>query len=134
MKLYFAYGANMNASDLWYRCPEASLVGYVKLQGYRFIIEEYGVATILKDENHYVQGVLWKINEKDELSLDHYEGVKYGYYIKEYLDIPFYGETLVYISSSKKKGDSRSEYFEKIKRTVENLEFDEEYYNYLKNL
>ena len=32
---YFAYGSNMNLDQMAYRCPAASVVEKVKLEGYR---------------------------------------------------------------------------------------------------
>ena len=32
---YFAYGSNMNLDQMAYRCPAASVVENVKLEGYR---------------------------------------------------------------------------------------------------
>lgn len=34
---YFAYGSNMNLDQMAYRCPAASVVENVKLEGYRLI-------------------------------------------------------------------------------------------------
>ena len=53
---YFAYGSNMNLDQMKYRCPDAEVVENVRLEG------------------SHVDGVLWKITEKCERSLDLYEG------------------------------------------------------------
>jgi gamma-glutamylcyclotransferase (GGCT)/AIG2-like uncharacterized protein YtfP len=132
--LYFAYGANLNFSNFWERCPNAIYVGIDKLNGYRFFIDNYGVASIQKDPRTFVQGILWEITEKDEIALDKFEGVKDGYYRKEYLMIPSFGEALVYISNTRKTGDPKSSYFQDIIRQAESLEFDEKYLFYLKGL
>ena len=48
---YFAYGSNMNLDQMAYRCPAASVVEKVKLEGYRLTFcgrgKGCGVATIL---------------------------------------------------------------------------------------
>ena len=83
-KLYFAYGSNMNLNQMAFRCPDAEVVESVRLEGYRLAFRTNGggngVATILPEEGSYVDGILWRISERDEQHLDHYEGfpVLYG--------------------------------------------------------
>ncbi len=74
---YFAYGSNMNLDQMARRCPDAEVVGPVRLNGYRLAFAgspHNGVATILPAANSHVYGVLWKISAQDEKSLDRYEG------------------------------------------------------------
>ena len=76
-KLYFAYGSNMNLDQMAFRCPEAEVVGVVRVDDYRltFCGSSYaGVATILPQPGSHVDGVLWRISEADEKHLDFYEG------------------------------------------------------------
>ena len=51
---YFAYGSNMNLDQMAYRCPAASVVEPVHLEGYRLTFcgrgKGSGVATILPEE------------------------------------------------------------------------------------
>ena len=74
---YFAYGSNMNLDQMEYRCPAASVVEPVHLEGYRLTFcgrgKGSGVATILPEEGSRVEGVLWKITSECEKSLDFYE-------------------------------------------------------------
>lgn len=76
--LYFAYGSNMNLDQMAFRCPDAQVVDTVRLEGYRLAFcmngGGNGVATILPEPCSFVDGVLWRITERDEQSLDHYEG------------------------------------------------------------
>ena len=65
---YFAYGSNMNLDQMAYRCPAASVVEKVKLEGYR-----------LTFWGSRVEGVLWKITPECEKSLDFYEGYPHLY-------------------------------------------------------
>ena len=69
---YFAYGSNMNLDQMARRCPDAEVVGAVRLDGYRLAFA--GVATILPDPGSHVDGVLWEISAEDEKRLDFYEG------------------------------------------------------------
>lgn len=75
--LYFAYGSNMNLDQMAFRCPDAEVIGAVRLDDYRltFCGSSYaGVATILPQPGGHVDGVLWNISEADERHLDFYEG------------------------------------------------------------
>ena len=71
--LYFAYGSNMNLNQMAFRCPDAEVVDTVRLEGYRLAFcmngGGNGVATILPEEGSYVDGVLWRISERDERHL-----------------------------------------------------------------
>lgn len=81
--LYFAYGSNMNRNQMAFRCPDAEVAGSVRLEGYRLAFREngggVGVATVLPEPDSFVDGVLWRISERDERRLDHYEGFPYLY-------------------------------------------------------
>lgn len=72
MKLYFAYGANLNIKNMAHRCPDAVALQPLYLEGYRLAFS--GVATILPDADHKVPGALWAISDQDEEALDHFEG------------------------------------------------------------
>lgn len=77
-KLYFAYGSNLNLEQMAYRCPAASVVGKAVLKDYRLVFRGNtrgnGVASILPEEGREVTGLLWRITENCEKSLDLYEG------------------------------------------------------------
>ena len=73
----------MNENQMAFRCPDAEVVGTVRLEGYRLTFAGNGggrgVATILPEKGSYVDGVLWRISERDEQHLDHYEGFPFLY-------------------------------------------------------
>lgn len=77
-KLYFAYGSNINLHQMERRCPDATVVEPVVLEGYELLFRGngsgYGVATITPKEGSQVHGLLWRITPRDELALDFYEG------------------------------------------------------------
>jgi hypothetical protein len=77
MKLYFAYGANLNISAMTRRCPDAKPVGRFYLPGQRLTFS--GVATIVPDESATAPGALWHISCQDERNLDIFEGFPYLY-------------------------------------------------------
>ena len=63
--------------------PGRQVVDTVRLEGYRLAFREngggIGVATVLPEPDSFVDGVLWRISERDERRLDHYEGFPYLY-------------------------------------------------------
>ncbi len=80
---YFAYGSNMNRNQMAFRCPDAEPIQTIRLKGYRL---EFcangggnGVATVLPDPGSHVDGALWRISDRDENHLNHYEGYPYLY-------------------------------------------------------
>ena len=78
MKLYFAYGSNLNHERMQSRCKDSKYIKNVFLEGYKLsfcaISRSYGVANIVKKSGSKVPGGLWKISEEDEKVLDDYEG------------------------------------------------------------
>ena len=72
MKLYFAYGANLNIANMRLRCADAVAIQPLHLEGYRLAFS--GVATIVPDDNNRVPGALWAISDQDEIALDQFEG------------------------------------------------------------
>lgn len=84
MTLYFAYGANLNIDNMEYRCPQARRIRNFDLTGYRLVFK--GVADIEVAPHNKVQGVLWKITDDCEESLDIYEGYP-RLYRKEWFSI-----------------------------------------------
>lgn len=73
-RYYFAYGSNMNLGQMRFRCPDAEVVGNVRLEDYRLAFRGRapgnGVATVLPEKGSCVDGVLWKITEACEKNLD----------------------------------------------------------------
>lgn len=86
---YFAYGSNMNREQMEYRCPEATIIRVVRLEGYELAFAGMagnGVATIRPKEGSYVDGVLWRLTPECERGLDFYEGYP-RFYGKETLTV-----------------------------------------------
>ena len=84
-ELYFAYGSNLNLGQMAVRCPQAGVVGKAVLEGYELAFRR-GVLTILPKEGGRVEGLLWRVNAWDELTLDRYEGYPH-LYTKELLPV-----------------------------------------------
>ena len=79
---YIAYGSNMVQEQMAFRCPDARLIGTGYISGAR--LEFYLHATVERtgDQRNRVPVAVWEINDRDERSLDRYEGYP-SYYIKE---------------------------------------------------
>ena len=79
---YIAYGSNMVQEQMAFRCPDARLIGTGYISGAR--LEFYLHATVERtgDQRNRVPVAIWEINDRDEQSLDRYEGYP-SYYIKE---------------------------------------------------
>lgn len=77
-RLYFAYGSNINLDQMAYRCPNATVIGAVTLEGYELTFrgraDGSGVANIEPKQGASVPGLLWNITPDCERTLDRYEG------------------------------------------------------------
>lgn len=72
--LYFAYGSNMDVSQMERRCPKAKPLSILTLPNYRLVFR--GVADIIPAHGMSVDGVLWAITDECEFALDRYEGYR----------------------------------------------------------
>ena len=92
MKYYLAYGSNLSVRQMLGRCPEAVYVGKTLLHGYRLMFrgsKTGSYLTIEREEGYDVPCVVWRVDERDEMMLDHYEGYPTFYYKKE-ITVPIY--------------------------------------------
>jgi hypothetical protein len=100
-KLYFAYGSNLNKSQMAKRCPDAKAYSLFHLEDWKLVFR--GVADIVPSPGDKVSGGLWIVSARDEEELDRYEGFRRdgtGMYRKETIDIEPYkirGETFTEI-------------------------------------
>ena len=89
MKLYFAYGSNLNHEQMQLRCKDVEYIKNIFLESYKLsfcaVSRDYGVANVVKKSGSKVPGGLWKISEEDEKVLDDYEGYL-NLYSKEYFN------------------------------------------------
>ena len=82
--LYFAYGSNMDWSQMKERCPCAKFVCRAKLPSHRlpFTLRSWrrrcGVADILRDETKDVWGVVYELPESELENLDKDEDFRRG--------------------------------------------------------
>ncbi|TGJ80071.1 hypothetical protein E0Z10_g8704 [Xylaria hypoxylon] len=87
--LYFAYGSNLYLTQMANRCPASVFKGKAVLSGYRWQINERGVANVVQSIDDSVEGLLYLVNPKDERALDRSEGVAKGFYQKHLLTVTF---------------------------------------------
>jgi len=120
MPLYFAYGSNMLRRQMDERCPGAQFAAVGLLQGWRFLINARGVATMVQDPAACVWGVVWELSADHLRVLDGYEGVP-DWYQRETVSVhlPGRGEVkcVTYIDRSAGgdvPGAPRAGYLEKL--------------------
>jgi len=91
MKLYFAYGSNLNMEQMKWRCPNARGIQALKLPEWRLVFR--GVADIEPaGKEDFVLGALFEITPDCERRLDRYEGFP-SLYRKELFLVDIEGET-----------------------------------------
>lgn len=104
VKLYVAYGSNMNLEQMSHRCPKAKVAGVGILKDYKLTFRgRYkGVANIEPCKDKAVPIVLWEITEECEKALDVYEGSP-NFYIKKEVEVTVNDEVktaMVYIMAT----------------------------------
>ena len=80
--LYFAYGSNLDLEQMAQRCPDAEIVGPVRLENYELRFRGSGFATVAPKKGSVFYGLVWKLTPNCEQSLDRYEGYP-RHYTKE---------------------------------------------------
>ena len=121
-KLYCAYGSNLNQKQMTARCPGAKLVGVGKIFGYELVFRGFSdsaYATIVAKEGSFVPAALYELSEeeKDEKSLDAYEGFPYQYGKRD-ITVEIGDQTvsaMIYVMNSNKRAGLPSQrYFARI--------------------
>lgn len=95
-KKYIAYGSNLNLIQMAHRCPNARSVGIASLKDHRLIFagqSKGAVASIEPAAGYSVPVLVWDITQRDERSLDRYEGYPY-FYEKQELTVEVNGEPI----------------------------------------
>ena len=88
-RLYWAYGSNVNVSQMRARCPGAMAHGPLILHS--TVLRFRRVADVVAHETAECPGGLWWISPEDERALDRYEGVKSKVYEKRSLRVEIDG-------------------------------------------
>jgi phage replication-related protein YjqB (UPF0714/DUF867 family) len=79
MQAYFAYGSNLDVTQMTRRCPDATDPRPARLDDHDWLINERGVATVEPLDGAQVHGVLWQVSDHDLEVLDSAEGVPVRY-------------------------------------------------------
>jgi len=79
MQPYFAYGSNLDVTQMTRRCPDATHPRRATLADHDWLINERGVATVEPLPGAAVHGVLWQVSDRDLTVLDSAEGVPVRY-------------------------------------------------------
>lgn len=133
---YFAYGSNMDAVQMKKRCKGALLEATGILEGFRFVINSRGVASIVADDKASVQGLVWSLTDADLTNLDKYEGVQEGYYSRTKAKV-LTGKDLVtawiYVAADISRGRPRPGYLERIVTAARAAGLSDEYVHQLES-
>lgn len=106
-RIYIAYGSNMSEVQMAQRCPDATLAGTGRVNGYELLFKGSLTgcyATIEKKADAFVPVVLWRISAADERRLDAYEGFPRFYYKKKWKWKPMTAPSAVWCISCTKTG------------------------------
>jgi hypothetical protein len=123
---YFAYGANIVASDMSVRCPEAREIDTILLPGWRFTVARGGYSTIVRDPSARVVGVLWSLTPACERILDKFEDIDGGLFRRDSIEVD--GEpTLVYLATDTTPGRAVAGYLEAVIAAAEARGFPADY-------
>lgn len=130
--LYVAYGSNLNINQMAQRCPNAKIVDYGYLKGWKlyFNIHLDVFYTGRSEDNTPV--AIWEISKEDLKSLDMYEGYPTYYIRKKVVVTKNNGEkvkAIVYVMSKDCKGiyPPFKSYFEDCYDGYNDCNFDTEY-------
>jgi gamma-glutamylcyclotransferase (GGCT)/AIG2-like uncharacterized protein YtfP len=123
LRLYFAYGSNLDPEQMDDRCPGAVAAGVARLDRWRFRIANRGYATIVGEPAATVWGGLWWLTPGHEATLDEKEGVAGGHYRREFLDVITVDHqavsALVYVEAHRHDAPPKAGYLERILRGAE---------------
>jgi hypothetical protein len=130
MPLYFAYGSNMDRAAMARRCPASRLIGIGRLMRHRFFIFEGGYASVIRDPQRAVWGVLWDLALADVPALDRYEDLSSGLYTK--VTQPILTEqgprrAVVYIGRNARPGARQPGYMEGVVEAAEHAGLPPDY-------
>jgi Gamma-glutamyl cyclotransferase, AIG2-like len=84
---YFAYGSNMCVRSMRVRCPCARAIGKARVDGWRYVISSEGFGSIVPAAGSVVHGVLWHVSPRGVASLNAYENIQSGLYVRRFLPV-----------------------------------------------
>jgi gamma-glutamylcyclotransferase (GGCT)/AIG2-like uncharacterized protein YtfP len=130
MPLYFAYGSNMDRNAMLQRCPASKPVGIGRLMRHRFIVFDEGYASVTRDPQRAVWGMVWDLALADVPALDRYESLSTGLYTKVIQPVVT-GQgprrALVYVGRSARPGAPKPGYMEGVIEAAAHAGLPEDY-------
>ena len=130
MPLYFAYGSNMDQAAMLQRCPASKPVGIGRLMRHRFIIFDEGYATVVRDPQRAVWGMVWDLALANVPALDRYESLSTGLYTKVIQPVVTAKgprRAMVYVGRSAKPGMPLPGYMEGVIEAARHAGLSEDY-------
>jgi gamma-glutamylcyclotransferase (GGCT)/AIG2-like uncharacterized protein YtfP len=134
VRLYFAYGSNMDRAHMARLCPQAEPYGAASLRSYKYVIAASGFATVIPWPGSFVHGVLWKVTPREIAALDRYEDVAGGLYRAVQLPVKYNDRllrALVYLAISDRTGATPPGYLDKIVTAAKDWNLPADYVDYL---
>ena len=122
MKLYVAYGSNLNIAQMALRCPTAEIYETGVLRNWELIYRGNRIgayATIRRHKGSYVPVAVWSIKDADEHKLDIYEGYPTLYFKQNVIvELPHLRKkAMVYIMDTRRlPGIPSSSYVQTVKQ------------------
>ena len=132
---YFAYGSNLDAKQMHFRCAGATLIARAVLPNYALAFGGHSccwrgpVASVVRKPGRIVEGLLYQLPDPDLNTLDGFEGCPWSYRRVERLIVDEYGRRChaqVYLQSAAKfiVGAPSNEYFDILWRAYIRFGFD----------
>lgn len=134
MRLYFAYGSNMDRVHMAKLCRGAEVLGVASAENQLYYIAACGYASMTPRRNARTYGVLWKIGAQHIAKLDEYESVKTGLYASAAIPVRHNGKLLramIYYALEAKLGFPKPGYQENVIAAAQSWEFPAEYLAHL---
>lgn len=134
MRLYFAFGSNMDRAHMAKLCRGAEAVGVATAENQLYFIAAAGYASMTPRRNARVFGVLWKIAAQDLGKLDVYESVETGLYRPAAIPVRQNGKLLramIYYAVEAKPGVPKAGYQENVIAAARTWDFPPEYLAHL---
>ena len=117
MRLYFAFGSNMDRAHMARLCRGAEALGPARLDNHQFFIAHAGYASIAPKRGATVHGVLWKVTAAHIAKLDAYEAVAGGLYHKAAIPVHHQDKllrALAYVAGDPRPGRPQPGYQERV--------------------
>jgi gamma-glutamylcyclotransferase (GGCT)/AIG2-like uncharacterized protein YtfP len=138
MIYYFAYGSNMDETQMKNRCPSAQLVGKATLHNYALAFTIYsperkcGCADVVPNPTRSVWGLLYAMTLKDLEALDVYEGTPVHYRrisvaVVDESETAKAAETYEVVSKASTFQKPSQDYLEKLTSAAEKFSFPDAY-------